>query len=123
MKKQKNRQRNSFLIFALLACTVFAFPVFSQKKIVKVDYSKRSNILNPDTLSNKYQKMVFKHFIKHSNEDLNKMEIADIKRELLSIGIPKDKKSFGAAASFFLITLKNHKKSCEQFAEFNDLAP
>lgn len=119
MKRKKLSGR--YLVFALtlILISLCNQSIYSQPKI---DYSVKSNILNPDTLKDD-QKLIFWHFVELTHKQAKELEPLQVKAEFDKLGISSDRKRFGKAAKFFLTTMKNHKKSCEQWESFKDLAP
>jgi hypothetical protein len=90
-----------------------------------VDYSQKSNILDPDTLQGD-QKKIFWHpyFLKLTNEEAKDIEPLKVKEEFAKLGIETaENDRFLDAYSFFLSDVVSHKKSCEQWESFKDLAP
>jgi hypothetical protein len=97
----------------------------AQSEKTKIDYSKRSNILNPDTLQGD-QKKIFWHpyFLKLSSEKTKNLDPFKVKEEFAKLGIEtKERARFVAAYSFLDNYCWGHKKSCEQWESFKDLAP
>lgn len=95
----------------------------AQSNKTKIDYSKRSNILNPDTLKGD-QKKIFWYFVKLTSEQVEEMKPLDKKEEFALIGITtKNKERFQIAYTFFRASNTAHKSSCEQWELFKDLAP
>lgn len=95
----------------------------SQKQKAKIDYSKKSNILDPDTLKGD-QKKIFWHFVKLTHKETKKLKPLEIKKEFEKLGITTEKKKrFQDAYSFFKIEIIFHKKSCDQWSSFKELEP
>ncbi len=120
----KNRQtiKTSFLI---LIFAVFMLPteIHAEETKPKIDYSKKSNILNPDTLRGD-QKLIFWHFVKLTYKEANELEPFKIKAGFAKLGITTEQRArFVKSYSFFASSMTNHKKSCEQWASFKKLAP
>jgi len=62
--------------------------------------------------------------VKLSNKEVKDLEPQQIKVEFAKIGITTDENDrFADAFSFFYSSMKNHKKSCEQWESFKDLKP
>lgn len=124
MKLQKVRQtfKKQTIIFLL---TIFWLPHLShaQTTDTKIDYSIKSNILDPDTLTGDRQ-AVFWHFVDLTSQEAKDLPPLKIKEEFGKLGITTSEVSrFKAAFSFFQIDLIFHKVSCEQWASFLDLEP
>ncbi len=120
----ENRQtiKTTLLTLFLLG---FCLPTIGQAQTnkTKIDYSKKSNILNPDTLQYD-QKLIFWHFVKLTNKEVIEYESQKLKTEFEGLGITtKERARFVRAFLFFDTSMKNHKKSCEQWESFKDLAP
>jgi hypothetical protein len=111
-----NRQKKRWIV--LMFCMMLIPSIQAQ-----VDYSTKSNILNPDTLRGD-QKKVFWHFVKLSHKETEELEPLEIKVEFAKIGITTDENDrFVDAYFFYAGTMTNHKKSCENWASFKDLSP
>ena len=96
---------------------------FSQEKKSRIDYSIKSNILNPDTLKGD-QKTIFWHFVKLSSKETEEMKPLEVKAEFEKLGITTNEGTrFSAAYSFFRSPNTAHKKSVENWVSFKDLAP
>lgn len=98
---------------------------FSQEQKSKIDYSIKSNILDPDTLKGD-QKTIFWHpyFLKLSSKETENLEPSKIKTEFAKLGITTNQRArFVAALTFYDVPMICHKKSCEQWESFKDLAP
>lgn len=98
----------------------------AQSDKTKIDYSKRSNILNPDTLQGDQKKIFWRpFFLKLSSEETKNLDPFKVKEEFAKLGIGTSERArFVAAYSFYLSYLKGHKKSCENWHfHFKDLAP
>lgn len=122
----ENRQtiKTSTLI---LLFAVFLLPLenSAQDKKSKIDYSVKSNILNPDTLKSD-QKRIFYHpyFLKLTYKQANELEPLKAKVEFEKLGITTDQRArFVAAFEFFDTDIIFHKKSVENWESFKDLAP
>lgn len=90
----------------------------------EIDYSIKSNFLNPDTLkkgSNEYR--IFWHFVKWTHKEADEIEILTLKAEFEKVGITTKDKEFNSAYLFFKSVVVFHKKSVEQWEHFKDLAP
>jgi len=91
-----------------------------------VDYSAKSNIIkNPEKLTGD-EKVIFYHpyFLKLSHEEAKSLEPLKIKEEFAKIGIlTSNKERFQEAYLFFRSDNTAHKKSCENWIYFKDLAP
>jgi type III secretory pathway component EscV len=120
----------SFKIIAIvLLITTTACAQKSQTKTKnqeKTDYSARSNIIkNPKKLTGD-EKAIFYHpyFLRLSHEEAKNLDPFKMKEEFSKLGITTDQRGrFVKAYSFFDATLIYHKKSCEQWESFKDLAP
>ena len=125
MMKQKNRQAIK-ISFQVLILAVFLLPQVSaqnKEKYKDCIYAKKSNILNPDTLKAD-QKKIFWHFVELTHKQVEELEPLKIKAEFKKIGITTDENDrFVDAYSFFRAKNTAHKKSCEQWQSFKDLAP
>jgi hypothetical protein len=126
--KTGNRQLLKSQIIALIFMMA-TFPSYGQSsksKIVdyaNVDYSQASNILDPDTLTQD-RRAIFFHFVKLTHDETKNLEPLKIKAEFAKLGIKTtDRTRFVAAYSFYSSSMTNHKKSCEQWESFKDLAP
>lgn len=126
MKLQKTRQAfKSTLLFLIFAGICLSISVQAQSDKTKIDYSKRSNILNPDTLRGD-QKKIFWHpyFLNLPSKEAIDLDSFRIKEEFSQLGIKtEEKERFLDAYSFYLSDIVSHKKSCEQWESFKDLAP
>ncbi len=124
--KQKFRQTIKTTL-VLLFFTGICLPINGQQQSnkTKVDYSKKSNILNPDTLLGD-QKKIFWHtyFLKLTSEEAKNIEPLKIKAEFEKLGITtKENDRFVDAYSFFDAFIVYHKNSCENWEIFKDLTP
>lgn len=121
--KQKIRQIfKTLFLFFFLSLLFFPNNNFAQENN-KVDYSKKSNILNPDTLLGD-QKIIFWHFVKLTHEEAKALTPVQIKAEFEKLGIfTSERARFVAAYSFLRIEMEGHKKSCENWAYFEFLNP
>ena len=89
----------------------------------KIDYSIKSNILDPDTLKSD-QKLVFDHFLKWTHKQVKDLKPLELKKEFEKIGLyTKENDRFLEAYFFLRIDMTNHKKSIEQWEHFKDLDP
>lgn len=115
-KFRKNRQTKRWIAFILVVMsTPFMY--------AQVDYSARSNILNPDSLRAD-QKKIFWHFVKLTHEEACDVKPLEVKAEFAKLGITtSDRARFVSAFNFFDSDVIYHKKSCENIASFNDLKP
>lgn len=96
---------------------------FSQEQKSKIDYSIKSNILDPDTLKGD-QKTIFWHFVKLSSIEVEEMNPLKVKEEFKKLGITLlEDERFGKAYIFLDTDILYHKKSVEQWESFRDLAP
>lgn len=118
-------RENTFRLM-LLPVLFFGFlgTTFAQSKAPKIDYSGRSNFINPDTLTGD-QKAIFWHFVKLTSEEvMSKYTPAELKLEFAKLGItPKERQRFFEAYKFYSLTMEAHKKSCENWEEFKYLDP
>jgi hypothetical protein len=141
MKSQKVRQtlktKLSMLVLAgFILCTLQSCAQNSEtkpakktnqttKKVVTPDYSKASNIIkNPAKLKGD-EKAIFYHpyFLKLSHQETKNLNPFKVKEEFTKLGITTDEKErFQVAFSFFRATYTSHKKSCENWESFKDLA-
>ena len=91
----------------------------------KVDYSRRSNIIKNPTKLTGDEKAIFYHpyFLNLTSEEVKNLEPLKVKEEFAKLGITlKENERFGMAYVFFDTSIKNHKKSCENWHfHFNDL--
>lgn len=118
MKQQKFRQ-----ITLTLLCLFLSVTSLTAQTKTKIDYSINSNILHPDTLKGD-QKNIFWCFVELSSEETENLDPMVIKEEFAGIGITiNDNDRFVDALTFYDITMKNHKISCQQWENFQDLAP
>lgn len=121
-KKSRQAIKKTILILTLFGGFYF-HNGFSQEKKSRIDYSLKSNILSPDTLKGD-QKLIFWYFVKLSHEQAEEMKPLEIKAEFAKLGIfTTDKSRFQEAFLFFKSDNTAHKKSCEQWESFKDLAP
>ncbi len=92
----------------------------------KVDYSARSNIIkHPERLKGD-EKAIFYHlfFLKLTHDEAKNLEPLKVKEEFAMLGITLiEKDRFLDAYTFYDAVLVFHKKSCEQWESFKDLAP
>jgi len=92
----------------------------------KVDYSARSNIIkNPAKLTGD-EKLIFFHpyFLKLTSEEAKNLKPLKVKEEFAKLGITTDENDrFLDAYTFYDAVLVYHKRSCEQWESFKDLAP
>jgi len=92
----------------------------------KVDYSIASNIIkNPEKLTGD-EKTIFYHpyFLKLTHDEAKNLKPLEIKEEFEKLGIfLTDKERFNRAWNFYDLSVVFHKKSCEQWESFKDLAP
>jgi len=122
MKSLTEIRQTKTLVFIF---TIFFLPFFTQAqdKAPEIDYSIRSNILNPDTLKGD-QKAIFKHFIKLSSKEVEEMPPLKVKDEFAKLGITLlEKDRFSKAWDFLDLKVLYHKKDVELWQEFTDLAP
>ncbi len=120
LKTVRSKYQNTILIVAGLTLST---SINAQTQDVKIDYTAKSNFINPDTLKGD-QKLIFYHFKNETSEDLKTMEAQKIKAEFAKLGLrTKEKDRFIKAYSFFVNTLEGHKKSCENWEEFKYLKP
>ena len=91
-----------------------------------VDYSIGSNIIEyPEKLKGD-EKAIFYHpyFLKLTHKEAKNLAPLKVKTEFAKLGITlKEDKRFGEAFSFYDAVIVYHKKSCEQWESFKDLAP
>ncbi|OFY47792.1 MAG: hypothetical protein A2W85_13395 [Bacteroidetes bacterium GWF2_41_31] len=121
-KKSRQAIKKAILILTLIG-GFYLHNGFSQEKKSRIDYSIKSNILNPDTLKGD-QKVIFWHFVKLTHEQAEEMKPLEIKAEFAKLGIlTTDKSRFQEAFLFFRSDNTAHKKSCEQWEFFKDLSP
>jgi hypothetical protein len=114
------------LTVLVLLGALFLFPlsVLSQKSKSKIDYSIRSNFLDPDTLklgTNEYK--IFWHFIKWTYKEVDEIKVLVLKGELETIGIYTKDDDFDIAYSFFKNEVVYHKRSVENWGHFKELVP
>ncbi len=123
MKFLTEKSRHAFKIYSILLFFIGLFFHNGQAQS-KIDYSIKSNILDPDTLkkgSNEYR--IFWHFVKWTHEEVKEIEAQTLKIEFKKIGITTKDEKFDAAYSFFEIKMKYHKRSVENWEHFKNLAP
>ena len=91
-----------------------------------VDYSIGSNIIEyPEKLTGD-EKAIFYHpyFLTLTSEQARNLDPFKVKEEFTKLGITtKENDRFVDAYSFFKTDCWAHKKSCEQWESFKDLAP
>ncbi len=122
----ENRQTIKTILL-VISFAVFSLPMIGQeqKNKTKIDYSIRSNILDPDTLtkgSDEYR--IFYHFINWSYKEVNEIEILTLKAEFEKVGITTKDRAFDSAYSFFNNDVVFHKEQVELWEKhFKDLAP
>jgi len=134
MKLQRNRQILYIIIFAIF---LFSLQSCAQKSdsraeqikkedyLKNVDYSIRTDIINPDTLKGD-QKKIFYHplFLKLSYEEAKNLEPLKVKEEFQKLDINTNQRArFVEAFSFFITYYRGHKKACENMAYFDFLKP
>jgi hypothetical protein len=120
---KKSRQANTTQ-FLILFLALFWTSTLSYGQNNPVDYRAKSIILHPDTIRDRDMKKVFWHFVDYSYEEIKNLETDFIKSEFEKLGITTDDRTrFVSAFIFFDTTMKNHKRSCEQWREFEDLKP
>ena len=113
------------ILILLFAVFILPTKTHSQEKKSKIDYSVKSNILDPDTLRAD-QKRIFYHpyFLKLTHEETKKLEPLKVKDEFEKLGITTNERArFVKAFSFFDTRIIGHKKSCENWQYFKDLSP
>ncbi len=113
----------SILTSFFLAIFLFSgATVFSQSSS-GIDYSQKSNFIDPDTLSEDF-KAIFWHFVDLKSEQVMDTTPEKLKAEFAKLGlVPEEKERFYQAYKFYSLTMEAHKKSCEQWESFKDLAP
>ncbi len=125
--RQKFKTTLLILFFAGFCLPMSGLAQNSETKIdySNVDYSKKSNILNPDTLRGDQRKIFYHaYFLKLTSKEAENVEPLKIKEEFAKLGITlKEDKRFGEAFSFYDAFIIYHKKSCENWEYFKDLAP
>ena len=113
----ENRQPTTTSILALIvAIILLPSEVSAQKSKSKIDYSIKSNILNPDTLkkgTNEYE--IFWHFVKWTHKEVKAIKPIKLKTELEKLKITTKDKEFDSAYSFFKNEIVYHKKSVENW--------
>lgn len=123
MFSTKIRQIKKQTIILFLA--IFWLPQlsFAQDTKPKIDYSIKSNILDPDTLRGD-RKAVFWHFVSLSSQEAKDIPALQMKEEFAKLGITTDQRArFVAAYTFFRVDVKGHKISVEQWQHFLHLKP
>jgi hypothetical protein len=123
-QQQKFRQtiKTSFLILIFFG-GIYLQNGFYQDQKSKIDYSVKSNILNPDTLKGD-MKIIFWHFVELTHKQAEDLKPLEIKAEFEKLGITlNEDQRFKRAWDFFDLSVVYHKKSCEQWESFKDLAP
>ena len=119
----ENRQVKFSFLILLFAVFLLPLKISAQEKKSKIDYSVKSNILNPDTIKGD-NKLIFWHFVGLTHKEAKELEPLKVKAEFEKLGILTDERArFVKALSFYDCSMTNHKKSCEQWESFNDLAP
>ena len=122
---KNSRQAFKQLLILCLIIFGFSFQSFSQSGTSNnpINYAQKSNILDPDTLKGD-QKLIFDYFVKLTYQQAKDLEPLKIKEGFAQLGITTNENDrFVAAYSFYASSMTNHKKSCEQWASFKDLAP
>ena len=115
-------KKNMFLILIVFG-GFYLQNGFAQQQKSKIDYSVKSNILNPDTLKGD-QKKIFWHFVELTHKEAEELEPLKVKAVFEKLGITTDQRArFVKALSFYDCSMTNHKKSCEQWESFKDLSP
>lgn len=136
MKLQENRQTFSTKLSILfITLSLFSLQSCAQKSKDKtkqtnkedylkiVDYSIRTDIINPDTLKGD-QKRIFWHFVKLNYKEVEEMTPIKVKAEFEKIGIEtKANDRFADAYIFYKTYYRGHKKACENLAYFEFLKP
>lgn len=121
----ENRQTIKTSILVLIFAVFLLPQISAQNKEQYKDciYSKKSNILNPDTLKAD-QKKIFWHFVDLTHKQAVELEPLKIKAEFKKLGITTNERArFVKSFSFFDSAVISHKKSCENWQSFKDLAP
>lgn len=124
MKLHKVRQTFKKQTISLLLA-ILGLPLLShaQTTETKIDYSIKSNILDPDTLTGD-RKVIFWHFVDLSSQEAKDLPALEMKEEFEKIGITTDQRNrFVAAYTFFRVDIKSHKISVEQWQHFIYLKP
>ncbi len=122
-KFRKNRQTIK-ISFTMLIFTVLFLPlnISAQETNSKIDYSVKSNILNPDTLKGD-QKLIFWHFVELTHKQSEDLKPLEIKADFEKLGITtKERARFVKAFTFFDCFIISHKKSIENWQSFIDLS-
>lgn len=90
-----------------------------------VDYSAKSNIIDPDTLRGDQRKIFYHpYFLKLTSKETRNLDPFKVQEEFEKLGIVKEERArFVSSYSYFLTYYLGHKKSCEQWESFKDLAP
>lgn len=97
--------------------------LFSQAETTKIDYTKESNIINPKALKGD-EKAVFWHFAKLSSQEHKELGADAIKSAFANLGLHTNERKRFLKAYFFLVNdVEGHKKDCELWESFKDLAP
>ena len=134
--KQLAKTKLSILILAgFMLCSIQSCAQNAKTEITEstskpdysnVDYSIGSNIIeNPEKLTGD-EKAIFYHpyFLKLTSEEARNLDPLKVKEEFSKLEITTDQRArFVAAYSFFKTYCAGHKKSCEQWESFKDLAP
>lgn len=122
----KNSRQAIKILVLVIVLKVFLPPEISaqnQEKYKNCIYAKKSNILSPDSLQGD-NKLIFWHFVELTHKQAEELKPLEIKAEFKKIGIITDERNrFVKAYSFFDCSIISHKKSCEQWQSFKDLAP
>lgn len=123
MKISLKQTIKTTLLILFFAGICLPMSVQAQSDKTKIGYSKKSNILNPDTLQGD-QKKIFWHpyFINLSSKEVETIDPFKVKGEFKKLGITLlEDKRFGDACIFFTSTMKNHKKSVENWDQIKYL--
>ena len=123
-KKSRQAIKKAILILILFE-GFFLQNVFSQEQKSKIDYSIKSNILDPDTLKmSSLEYKVFWHFVDWNFKRVDEIPILTLKSEFEKIGITTKDKEFDTAYFFFKDYIVFHKEQVELWVtHFQELSP
>lgn len=121
------------LLALLISCTACAQEKENQNPAKKpepdysnVDYSAPSNIIKHPKQLTGDEKAIFYHpyFLKLTSEETKNLDPFKVKEEFAKLGITTDENDrFVDAYIFYKTYYRGHKKSCENWEYFKDLAP
>lgn len=132
MNLQKTRQKKTrqLLILILIATLLPLYGIgqskTTEKEKSKIDYLKASNKIKEPWKLKGDKKTIFYHpyFLKLNSEEVRHLDPLKVKKEFAKLGITTSQNDrFVEAYTFFKIEFWGHKKSCENWESFKDLAP